>query len=157
MLYQSAQAKPDWRWAFVGPIQESFDRLSQLPNVIFLGSQPHDQLVHFISLYDVCIIPYTDVAYTQTVVPVKLNEYLAAGKPVVATDIPSIREFNSQYNVINVCKNDTNDFISAIESSLESIETENVIENRRNVAKLSDWKLQLTTVNTLISEVRGGK
>lgn len=157
MLYQSALAKPDWLWVFVGPVQENFDKLSQLPNVLILGSQPHDQLVHFISLYDVCIIPYTDVVYTQTVVPVKLNEYLAAGKPVVATDIPSIREFNSQYNVVNVCKNDTNDFLSAIESSLVSLETENVIENRKNVAKLSDWKLQLTTINQLISEVKHGK
>lgn len=157
MLHQSALAKPDWIWVFVGPIQENFDKLRQLPNVIFLGSQPHDQLVHFISLYDVCIIPYTDVVYTQTVVPVKLNEYLAAGKPVVATDIPSIKEFNSQFNVVNVCKNNTNDFLSAIELSLESVETKDIIENRKNVAKLSDWKLQLKTINQLISEVKPGK
>jgi glycosyltransferase involved in cell wall biosynthesis len=98
LLAQMAEARPDWSWVFVGPFQERVEKLQRHPNVYLLGPKPHQELAGYLRGFDVCIVPYVKSGYTDTVVPVKLNEYLAAGKAVVSTDIPTVREFNENHH-----------------------------------------------------------
>ena len=145
LLAEAAKAKPDWSWVFVGPIQSPVGELENLPNVHFMDQQPHEELVHFMRRFDVCIVPYLNNAFTATVVPVKLNEYLAVGKPVVSTNIPMVCEFNDKYKVILTCENTSESFLSAIESCLNKDDAA-TIEYRKKVASLSEWQARLEAI-----------
>ena len=158
LLTECAGRKKDWLWVFVGPVVENPGELKNLPNVLFAGAQPHKSLSDFIKRFDVCIIPYRRSKYTETVVPVKLNEYLAAGKTVVATDIPAVRDFNESHDVIKISPNRTADFLQAIEEALAEEQSAEIVEKRKAVAALSDWKIHFDNIcrilNSDLSESR---
>src|SRR5438067_5084090 len=105
LIVSMARARPEWSWVFVGPFQVSVEKLLDEPNIHLLGPKPHNRLVNFIRSFDVCIVPYLRTIYTNTVVPVKINEYLAVGKPVVATNLPTISEFNRRHSVLITAEN----------------------------------------------------
>ncbi len=151
LLEAAAKMKKDWSWVFVGPIHTNVTRLEKLSNLSFLGAKPHKELVYYIKNFDVCMIPYVNSPFTQTVVPVKLNEYLAVGKPVVATDIPLVRKFNEKYNVINICTNDAKEFTSTINDCLIKTDDQLTIENRKNVAQQSNWESKFENIHKIIN------
>ena len=82
---------------FVGPVQgtEHIEKgLTEMPNVVFAGSRHISQLPAYLQYFDCCIIPYKKNVLTASIYPLKVNEYLAAGKPVVTTTFSDdIRSF----------------------------------------------------------------
>src|SRR5690606_26971458 len=56
-----------------------------LPNLVFAGSRKPEELPAYLRQFDCCIIPYLKNTLTRSIYPLKINEYLAAGRPVVAT------------------------------------------------------------------------
>jgi glycosyltransferase involved in cell wall biosynthesis len=146
LLRELALARPDWSFVFVGPEQTSMAPLEGLANVHFLGQKPHPELAGYIRQFDVCLIPYRHNAFTATVVPVKLNEYLAMGKPVVSTDLPVVCEFNKRHDALFISPATSGDFIAAIEAALASASDEEGQLHRRRVAALSDWRIRLDEI-----------
>jgi glycosyltransferase involved in cell wall biosynthesis len=65
------------------------------PNVHFLGSKSYFVLNEYAAYYDVGILPFKRYALTESVSPVKLFEYMAAGKPVVTTDLFECSKYES--------------------------------------------------------------
>lgn len=63
-------------------------RLRALPNVHLLGRKPYQALPGYCKAFDVALLPFVKNELTDNANPLKLREYLAAGLPVVATDIP---------------------------------------------------------------------
>jgi len=147
-----ADARPNWSWVLIGPFQTSVEKLRGKDNVLLLGPKLHDQLVFYVRSFDVCLVPYVKSVYTETVVPAKLNEYLAVGKPVVATDLPTIREFNDRHNVLIATENRADKFLQAIEDALRLPNDSETIERRRQVAALCDWNLQLHAMSDLVEQ-----
>jgi len=90
-----AARMPDVTFALVGPAQIDVSALQRCPNVRLLGQQPHDAVPAYVKGFDVGIVPYRVAEYTLNVYPTKLNEYLVMGIPVVATDLPEIRKYDS--------------------------------------------------------------
>jgi glycosyltransferase involved in cell wall biosynthesis len=68
--------------------------LEAAPNVRLLGPQPADRVPALIRGFDLALIPYLDDAFNRGSNPVKFYEYLALGKPVVTTDVPTLRRFS---------------------------------------------------------------
>jgi glycosyltransferase involved in cell wall biosynthesis len=150
LLSQMAEARPDWSWVFVGPFQESVEKLERHLNVYLLGPRPHQELSGYLRGFDVCIVPYVKSDYTDTVVPVKLNEYLAAGKAVVSTDIPTVREFNEKHQVLVIADNTRDQFLEGIEKALRLPKDPAAIAKRRQIAALADWNVIVETMSDLI-------
>ena len=80
----------------VGPVARSweperFARLIALPNVRWVGPVPFEDVAGYLSVIDVGVTPYVDSAFNRASFPLKTLEYLAAGKPVVSTDLPAVR------------------------------------------------------------------
>jgi glycosyltransferase involved in cell wall biosynthesis len=149
MLSEMAHACPHWSWVFIGAIQTSVAGLAGLPNVYLLGQQRHDSLVRYIRQFDVCIVPYINSHFTATVVPTKINEYLAVGKPVVSTELPAVRKINAQHDIIQT-SDEPKDFLRAIERALELGTDEAAIARGRRVAELGNWDFRLEAMSQFV-------
>ena len=101
-----------------GPADETFEAplraLAELENVVWTGPVPYAELPPVIAAFDVGLIPYSENAYTRNVFPLKLYEYLAAGKPVVATGLPELAGLEPDV----VVARGVEDMEAAIESAL---------------------------------------
>jgi glycosyltransferase involved in cell wall biosynthesis len=90
-----ARAHPSMSMVLVGPVEASADdavaRLAALPNVFHLGRQPQASMSAFISHFDVCLNPFRRSRVADSVNPLKVYEYLAAGKPVVSGPMKALQ------------------------------------------------------------------
>lgn len=95
MLLFVAQSRPEWNFVLVGPEDEDFihSELHQLKNVYFMGLKEVSELPEYINAMDVCINPQLINETTIGNYPRKIDEYLALGKPVVATKTPAMEMF----------------------------------------------------------------
>jgi glycosyltransferase involved in cell wall biosynthesis len=152
LLEAMARARTNWSWVYVGPIQIKAPKLNQLKNVHLFGHRPHRELPNYIAQFDVCTVPYMKSAYTRTVVPTKINEYLAMGKPVIATPLPSVCDFNREHDVMSIAETTLPSFIGAIERALASPGDRATADRRRQVAALSDWRMRLEAMSGWIEE-----
>jgi len=150
MLEEMARARPLWSWVFVGSLDTPLGKLAELPNVYLFGQRAHPELADYIRQFDVCLVPYVKSTYTDTVVPVKINEYLAMGKPVVSTDIPTVCHFNTRHQVLITAPAQTPTFLRAIEGALNSPPDPSEIKRRREVAALGDWGERLRSMSEVI-------
>ncbi len=90
---------------------------AQDPRIVFIGPRPHDEVVTWLKAADVLVLPNTgkqkvSLYYTS---PMKLFEYMAAGRPIVATKIPSIQEILNDTNSVLVNPDDPQDMARGIE------------------------------------------
>jgi glycosyltransferase involved in cell wall biosynthesis len=94
LLESLARARSDWTFLLVGPatprLAERVSGLSRLANVRWVGPKPYSELPPYVAAFDVGLIPYQLNPYTRSCFPLKVFEYLAAGKPVVASGVPEL-------------------------------------------------------------------
>lgn len=86
LLLDLARAKPEWNVVLIGGEDATFSRseLHDLPNVHFLGKIDTKEIPAYLKYFDVCINPQLVNDITMDNYPLKIDEYLAMGKPVVA-------------------------------------------------------------------------
>jgi teichuronic acid biosynthesis glycosyltransferase TuaH len=99
ILKFTAQAHNDKLFLMVGPVsgnEWTDSGFGNLPNVVFTGKKPLEALPAYLQYAHVALIPFKCNTLTASIYPLKLNEYLAAGKPVVSTpfseDVKVFRE-----------------------------------------------------------------
>ncbi|GAA4048093.1 hypothetical protein GCM10022409_38070 [Hymenobacter glaciei] len=87
LLLTIARQRPQWNLVLIGPEDEEFkgSELHQLPNVHFLGGKRPEELAAYLRHSNICINPQVVNDATVGNYPLKIDEYLAMGKPVVAT------------------------------------------------------------------------
>lgn len=90
---QLSRDLPDAQTVFLGVTldHEHVARLSRLPRVTVASHVQRSELVGVLSAADACILPHVRSRMTEAMSPLKVYEYLAAGRPVVATDLPPVR------------------------------------------------------------------
>jgi len=116
LLEVIARTKPNWSLVLVGPEDQSFrnSSLHQFSNVHFPGLKPLEELPGWIKGFDVCLNPQLVNSNTIGNYPRKIDEYLAMGKPVVATDTLAMQYFKKY---VYLGRNNS-DFIYLIEKAL---------------------------------------
>lgn len=85
LLYNIATARPNVQFVMIGPAETDVTKLQALPNVHFLGLRPYAELPRFLAGFDVTIHSFLQNELTQSVNPIKIYEYLASGREVIAT------------------------------------------------------------------------
>lgn len=150
LLTEMARIRPEWSWVFVGPVQAPVGELARLPNVYLLGQQPHCELEPYLRSFDVCLVPYIESEATATIVPTKVNEYLAAGRPVVSTPLRTVCDLNERYRVLTTAPPDPVPFLSAIAESLRPPADPDVVARRVRAARLNDWQVHLDAMSELL-------
>lgn len=151
LIDRIARHYSDKQLVFVGPLRtkEMHDRgIADLPNVHLLPSRDIRELPACVKYMDVMIIPYKKNKLTHSIYPLKINEYLAAGKPVVATNFsPDIEEFG---DVANIARND-DEFIEMIDRALKNDDAQQQ-QQRMARARQNSWVARAKTFHELVEK-----
>jgi uncharacterized SAM-binding protein YcdF (DUF218 family)/glycosyltransferase involved in cell wall biosynthesis len=149
LLLKVAARSPQSSFVLVGPTYTDISALADAPNIHLLGERPHADVPRYIKAFDVGLVPYRISEYTDSVYPVKLNEYLAMGIPVVATDLPEIRRFNADHGELIRIAADAEEFSAAIDRSLIAAGPEEVAR-RIEVAQSNSWPARIAEMSKVI-------
>lgn len=154
LILELARLRQDWSFVLVGPIRwehkdihQDIELLKSEKNVYFLGYKPIEELPVYINDMDVCLMPYRITPYTKYIYPLKLHEYLACGKPVVATRLPNLEEFKSIISLIDHTKL----WIPTIKKALNEDSLEK-INRRLKTAQKNSWKNRVDKIDSLFEE-----
>ena len=136
LLIFIAKSKPEWSIVLVGPEDELFKKsaLHGMKNVHFLGNKPPHALPQYIAQFDVCVNPQLINEVTIGNYPRKIDEYLAVGKPIVATNTKAMEIFSPHVYLAN----NFYEYIKFISISLSANSFEQ-IKNRKNIALSHTW------------------
>ncbi|MDE2125777.1 MAG: glycosyltransferase [Armatimonadetes bacterium] len=93
LLVWLAERHPEWNIALIGRVCVDVSRMESLSNIHLLGRKPHSELPAYCKAIDVGLIPHIVNELTTHMNPIKLREYLCAGLPVVATDLPEVKAY----------------------------------------------------------------
>lgn len=145
------QGLPDFAFVFIGPIQTNISLLTNISNILFLGSREHRELPYFIKFFSAAIIPYVVTEYTKNVYPTKLNEYLAMGKPVISTCLPEIALYNQKYENTIYTALTPQEFSSSITQALS--QNNGYLEKKRiDAAQENSWQNRIEQMSTMIEQ-----
>jgi glycosyltransferase involved in cell wall biosynthesis len=151
LLAAVADQLPDVEFLLIGPCQVDVSRLARAPNIRVLGARGVEEIPSCVRAFDVGLIPYRITDYTAKVYPTKLNEYLAMGLPVVATDLPEVRRFNHAHGDLVEIASDPAAFARAIRGALEPPAPETV-RRRIELARQNDWAVRVSRMTELVEE-----
>jgi len=149
LLEQIAIQKPEWQFVLVGPEDDAFKAsiLQKLANVHFMGIQPVEDLPSWIKGFDVCLNPQLINSNTIGNYPRKVDEYLAMGKPVVATKTPAMNYFRSYVYLCDGVQN----YIENISKALDNNSTELKL-SRKNFASKHSWAANVKTIFSVLHQ-----
>lgn len=132
-----ARARPGWSIVLVGPEDDKFasSELHQLDNVHFLGSRDSSELPNYIKGFDVTMNPQLINDATIGNYPRKIDEYLAMGKPVLASATKAM-EYFKEYTYLGKTPED---YVDLAEKSLTENSKE-LEEQRREYGTSHSWE-----------------
>lgn len=83
------------------------DKSDLREKLILTGRRPYDEIPALIGASDICLVPFRNVEITRNVVPIKMYEYMAMGKPVISTRLPGVlAEFGNDNGVTYVASHE---------------------------------------------------
>ena len=137
LVKKLAEQFPDCRIVLIGDDTVNVRTvLKKYPNVIFTGKIPYAELPSRLYGFDICLLPFKPIPLIQATNPVKVYEYLSAGKPVVSIDVPEM----SQFAGLVYTAKDHDGFIAHVARLLHQEEDACLPEKRREFAQSQTWK-----------------
>lgn len=150
LLAYIARQRPNWNVVLVGPEDDAFksSELHAISNVHFLGSRDSFVLPQYIKGFNICINPQLVNDATIGNYPRKIDEYLAMGKPTVATATEAMEYFR-KYTYLAVSHLD---YVDLIELALSENSTEKEA-SRREFANSHTWENNVNEISKAIELV----
>ncbi|WKZ29185.1 MAG: glycosyltransferase [Patescibacteria group bacterium] len=160
VLDAAASVPPHVRILFVGGRPDDLARLKaraaalHASNVIFAGRVPHAMIPVYLRAADIAVLPTrgTDRHAAEFLSPLKLFEYLAAGKALVATDLPSAREVLTDATAVFVPPSDPTALAKALSDLAAS--PERVASLERESLRLAANHTWLRRVETVLADLK---
>ena len=152
LLVDVARRHAAWSFALVGPVglgapRTDVSALEAQPNIHLLGPRAYSQLPAVLRGADAGVIPYLRTPLTRSIFPMKVYEYLAAGLPVVATDLPSLEQVEAVTRA-----SDADAFARELERALAQDGPER--RRARSAAALQhSWTARLTELGGAVAAV----
>ncbi|ANH80448.1 glycosyl transferase family 1 [Niabella ginsenosidivorans] len=143
LLERIAEEKNDWSLVFIGAEDEEFaaSRLHTMPNVYFLGTKKPETLASYIKGFDVCMNPQYINPITVGNYPRKIDEYLALGKPTIATKTEPMLDFKEYVFLAE----DGDGYIRGIQELLDTDAPE-LQEARKKFALSHSWERSIQLI-----------
>ncbi len=140
---------PDKQLVLVGPLNNTSYKtlgLDKMDNITFTGPKEMEELPAYLKYFDVCIIPFSKNLLTKSIYPLKINEYLAAGKSVVSTnfspDIASFKDF------IHLASSPT-DFVNLIDWAITDNSADKIFARAKKAAT-NTWETRIMEFEKLV-------
>lgn len=153
LIYKIATTFKDHVLLMVGPRNDksyhNYD-FSKLDNVIFTGPKRLESLPQYLAYMDVTILPFSVNDLTRSIYPLKLNEYLAAGKPVVSTNFSS--DVQSFSEVVYISSSHS-EFIDNIRRGIAD-DSDILRKKRVEAADRNSWEHRVEDFWKLVSDYR---
>ena len=123
--------------------------------LILTGKQDYTKIPEFLAMADFCLLPaYQDEEIMQDIVPIKLYEYLAMKKVVIATNLPGIyREFGENHGIVYI--NEAKEVLKVAQKIIDDGSYDEIATAGRNFVKSNDWeKIADNFEKTLINLIK---
>src|SRR3989338_11589177 len=154
VLAEAARLLPGAFFVFIGGTyydREAFEkRYGDVSNIVLVGHKPHVEIPMYLKAADVLVLPNSAApgkdprfsAYSRNdTSPIKLFEYMASGRPIVASDLPSLREILNDENALFAHPDDAEDLKRGIEKLLkDEAVARTLAENAQNDVKKYTWE-----------------
>jgi teichuronic acid biosynthesis glycosyltransferase TuaH len=133
----------------IGPRQETMRTIARLEaimareNVHWVGPVSYADLPGELARVTTCLLPYTDTDFNRASFPLKVLEYLAAGRRVVASDLPAVRWLDTE---MITTAGDASSFAAAVAESLREPLPADEIARRRAFCEQHSWQQRVRTV-----------
>lgn len=144
LLQRVAEMRPEYQFLLIGPdIDGSLQAsgLAKLANVAYLGAKPYEDVASYLPFIDVGVIPFMVNERTISAFPLKMYEYMAAGRPVVSTELPKC----AQHPYVHTARN-AKQFSVQLEEALRLSADSRFCFKLREYAKAQSWDARVTFV-----------
>ncbi|MBU1044914.1 MAG: glycosyltransferase [Candidatus Omnitrophica bacterium] len=143
-----ARQKPDWSIVNIGPLvnMEVPENLAGLDNIKWLGFISYSDLPRYLLQCDLLILPYQLNDFTESVLPAKVFECLATGKPVVSTALPELKPYKQYFCIAE----NEQEFLNGIESALDNDTKENK-QQRIDFARTNTWEERFEAICAILN------
>jgi len=136
----------------VGPKNHAFaprqlEALFGRPNVCWVGHKEFSALPSYLRLMDVGVVPYRDSQFNRGSFPLKILEYLAAGRAVVATDLPAVRWLDTDLVAVAA---EPAAFADHVERLLREVRSPALMALRRAFASRHSWANRAAEIHEAI-------
>ena len=150
ILLHLAQQKPAWSIVLVGPEDDDFknSKLHEMENVHFLGPQKPETLPAYIKGFDICLNPQALNPLTIGNYPRKIDEYLAMGKPTLATRTEAVGIFEDYVYLAETKE----EYVLLAEKALAE-NSETLVNERIAFAKTHTWEKNAEEIYKAIQTV----
>mgnify|MGYP000850498400 CR=1 FL=1 len=146
LIDRLAEKFSDCSIVMVGPLYNISD-VPRRPNIHYLGFKPYDQLAAYEQMFDVGIVPFKVTSMVESVNPIKMWEYMAAGLPIVTTNLPEAAKYA---DVILWSQNEA-EFMANIHRALYE-DTPERRERRLAVARENSWLVRARLIIEIIEK-----
>ena len=117
------------------------DEYNMQDQLILTGKQPFDKIPEFLASADFCLLPaHIDEPIMQDIVPIKIYEYLAMKKIVIASELPGIsKEFGYGHGIEYI--QDASEVLTTAEKILSENRYDEIASTAREYVKSNDWEV----------------
>jgi len=145
LLASVAGLRPDWDFLLIGPMYDNSLRergrlLLEHPNVRWIGPRDYASLPGYLRLFDVAMIPFVINDITMATSPLKLYEYFAGGKPVIATPMPECAAFSE----VHIAR-DAKEFSAALDAAAIQARDPLFGERMKTLGRQNSWTARVET------------
>lgn len=148
LLVRMAALRPAWSFVLLGPNALSAldnERLLGARNVHYLGVRPHIAVRSYLEALDVCLVPHLVTPFTRSLDPLKLYEYLAAGRPVIATPVGNAPDLEAHVTVASTAEQ----LVAEAARAMAGDSPERAAARRAAVAEAT-WEARAVEVETAL-------
>ena len=157
LIDKVAVSYPNYNLVMIGPFYNTTD-VPRRDNVHWLGFKKYEDLAAYAQMFDVGIIPFKRTSMVESVNPIKMWEYMAAGIPIVTSAIPETRKFQDL-----VLYSETHEqFIQNIQRAINN-DTPELKARRIQLAQQNSWLSRAQLIVSIIEQelqnknVQGGQ
>lgn len=149
LLEVTARQRPDLNFLLIGPDHDQTlpPRLLNIPNLTWLGSKSYQILPAYLRYFDVAVIPFRVDELTHAASPLKLFEYMAAGKPVIVTAMQESMRFPGV-----LVAQDRQEFSNRLDEALELRSDDDYLQTIQQVAKENTWEARARQIKQVLDE-----
>jgi len=147
LLKYIANKKPEWSILLIGKYSLKEDEFKHYSNIYVIGERKFEELPTYCKGIDVGLIPFVSSKLTDNCNPLKLYEYLAAGLPVVSTDIPEVRNYRDAVLIADNMES----FVKCCQQAISEKSSESA-RSRSLSMKTASWDDKVDEIYSIIAK-----